>query len=76
LLVVVTTSAGVTVTAWHLAGAEVRRITESLGDVTITGLQLTAFRLGDAERQTLLVSLAADHDGSDFETAVLDQVSI
>ena len=48
---VVTTTAGLTVTAWHLANAEARRITESVGGVSITGLQLTAFRVGDAERR-------------------------
>ncbi len=75
LLVVVTTAAEVTVTAWQLAAAEARRITESFGGVWVTGLQLTAFRLGGTERQAIFISLAADGDGSGFETAVLDRVS-
>jgi hypothetical protein len=70
LLVVVTTSDGITVTAWRLAGAEARRVTGQAGGVVVTGLQLTAFRLGGAERQTILVALAADQDGSGFEAAV------
>jgi len=75
LLVVVTMSAGVTVTGWHLAGAEARRITESIGGMPVTGLQFTGLRLGAAERQTILIALAADHGGSDFEAAVLASVS-
>jgi hypothetical protein len=75
LLVVVTTSAGVTVTGWQLAGAEAGRITESVGGVSITGLQLTALRLGGAERETMFISLAADDAGSQFQTAVLGALS-
>jgi hypothetical protein len=75
LLVVMTTSDGVTVTAWRLAEAEVRRLTERIGGVVATGLQVTAFRLGGGERQAIFVALAADQDGSAFEAAVRDITS-
>ncbi len=39
------------------------------------GLELTALRAGGSERETIVIRLAGDHNGSAFEAAVLAAVS-
>lgn len=70
-LVVVTTDGEPVVTAWRLGGGEVRRITESVDDVSIAGLHVTAMRFGSAVRETMVVPLAADDEGVAFEAALV-----
>jgi hypothetical protein len=70
-LLVITTAGEVVVTGWLLGSAEVRRITQEIGGVVITGLQVTAFRRGGAERESIVVRLGSDLAGTDFESALL-----
>ncbi|MEI8080657.1 MAG: hypothetical protein WCI74_02290 [Actinomycetes bacterium] len=59
------------VAAWRTEGAEIRRITQELAGQRVTGLQVTSFRAGAAERETTLVLVGTNEAGAQFETAVM-----
>lgn len=75
-LVVVTTETETVVTGWRLGGGEVRRVTQTVDDVSVTGLHVTAMRFGSAVRETMLVRLAADDEGAAFEAALVVAMSV
>lgn len=74
-LIVVTTDPEPVVTGWRLGGGEARRVTESMDDVSVTGLHVTAMRFGSAVRETMMVRLAADDEGAAFEAALVVAIS-
>jgi hypothetical protein len=74
-LVVVTTVPEPIVTGWRLTAGEARRVTESVNDMSVTGLHVTAMRFGAAVRETMLVQLASDDEGAAFEAALLVAMS-
>lgn len=75
-LLAVTTDPEPVVTGWRLGGGEARRVTESVDDVSVTGLHLTAMRFGSAVRETIMVRLASDDEGAAFEAALVVAMSV
>jgi hypothetical protein len=58
-------------TIWTRAGAEIRHVTESIGAMSISGLAITAFRPGAAERESGFLPLASDGPGRSFSELAL-----
>jgi hypothetical protein len=58
-------------TIWTRAGAELRYVSESIGGTSISGLAITAFRPGAAERESGFLPLASDEPGRSFAERAL-----
>ena len=58
---------------WSLADAEVHLVTESVGGTAVTGLAISAFRPGAAQRESALLPLADDDQGRAFAERVTER---